>query len=76
MVVSINTQHFVVFSSVTAFTVLPQENDSVKVNSVQVPEADIMATNGVIHFVNQLLYPEGKTFILSAPSLSHKSVKL
>ncbi|XP_030600436.1 periostin, osteoblast specific factor b isoform X4 [Archocentrus centrarchus] len=34
------------------------ENDSVKVNSVQVPEADMMATNGVIHFINQLLYPE------------------
>ncbi|XP_039893540.1 periostin, osteoblast specific factor b isoform X1 [Simochromis diagramma] len=33
-------------------------NDTVKVNSVQVPEADMMATNGVIHFVNKLLYPE------------------
>lgn len=43
-----------------------------KVNSVQVPEADMMATNGVIHFVNKLLYPEGKTFI---QLLSYKSAK-
>uniref|UniRef100_A0A665VBB3 Periostin-like n=1 Tax=Echeneis naucrates TaxID=173247 RepID=A0A665VBB3_ECHNA len=27
------------------------------VNSVQIPESDIMATNGVIHFVNHVLYP-------------------
>uniref|UniRef100_A0A3Q2UTR4 Periostin n=1 Tax=Haplochromis burtoni TaxID=8153 RepID=A0A3Q2UTR4_HAPBU len=33
-------------------------NNTVKVNSVEVPEADMMATNGVIHFVNKLLYPE------------------
>ncbi|XP_063349037.1 periostin, osteoblast specific factor b isoform X1 [Pelmatolapia mariae] len=33
-------------------------NNTVKVNSVQIPEADMMATNGVIHFVNKLLYPE------------------
>ncbi|XP_044210776.1 periostin, osteoblast specific factor b isoform X3 [Thunnus albacares] len=32
-------------------------NNTVLVNSVQVPESDIMATNGVIHFVNQVLYP-------------------
>uniref|UniRef100_A0AAX7TYD2 Periostin, osteoblast specific factor b n=1 Tax=Astatotilapia calliptera TaxID=8154 RepID=A0AAX7TYD2_ASTCA len=47
-------------------------NNTVKVNSVQVPEADMMATNGVIHFVNKLLYPEGKTFI---QLLSYKSAK-
>uniref|UniRef100_A0AAX7SNF4 Periostin n=1 Tax=Astatotilapia calliptera TaxID=8154 RepID=A0AAX7SNF4_ASTCA len=46
-------------------------NNTVKVNSVQVPEADMMATNGVIHFVNKLLYPEGKTFI---QLLSYKSL--
>uniref|UniRef100_I3JDQ3 Periostin, osteoblast specific factor b n=1 Tax=Oreochromis niloticus TaxID=8128 RepID=I3JDQ3_ORENI len=45
-------------------------NNTVKVNSVQVPEADMMATNGVVHFVNKLLYPEGKTFI---QFLSYKS---
>uniref|UniRef100_A0A667Y816 Periostin, osteoblast specific factor b n=1 Tax=Myripristis murdjan TaxID=586833 RepID=A0A667Y816_9TELE len=33
-------------------------NNSVQVNSVKVPESDIMATNGVVHFVNSLLYPE------------------
>ncbi|KAK9521133.1 hypothetical protein VZT92_020964 [Zoarces viviparus] len=32
-------------------------NNSMLVNSVHVPESDIMATNGVIHFVNQVLYP-------------------
>ncbi|XP_029302830.1 periostin, osteoblast specific factor b isoform X3 [Cottoperca gobio] len=32
-------------------------NNSMLVNSVHVPVSDIMATNGVIHFVNQLLYP-------------------
>ncbi|KAM4627288.1 periostin, osteoblast specific factor b isoform 2-T2 [Polymixia lowei] len=32
-------------------------NSSMQVNSVQVPESDIMATNGVVHFVNSLLYP-------------------
>ncbi|XP_060929425.1 periostin-like isoform X2 [Limanda limanda] len=32
-------------------------NSSILVNSVQVPESDVMATNGVVHFVNQVLYP-------------------
>ncbi|XP_051253156.1 periostin, osteoblast specific factor b isoform X2 [Dicentrarchus labrax] len=32
-------------------------NSSMQVNSVQVPESDIMATNGVVHFINQVLYP-------------------
>lgn len=45
------------------FNCLPQANNSMKVNSVEVPESDIMATNGVVHFVNQLLYPGGITFI-------------
>ena len=43
-------------------SVSPQANSSMLVNSVQVPESDIMATNGVVHFVNQVLYPGGKTF--------------
>uniref|UniRef100_A0A7N6FLM4 Periostin, osteoblast specific factor b n=1 Tax=Anabas testudineus TaxID=64144 RepID=A0A7N6FLM4_ANATE len=33
-------------------------NNSMQVNSVLVPESDQMATNGVVHFVNHLLYPE------------------
>ncbi|KAM9853141.1 periostin, osteoblast specific factor b [Aulostomus maculatus] len=32
-------------------------NDTMRVNTVQVPKSDIMATNGVIHFINHLLYP-------------------
>ncbi|XP_034557081.1 periostin, osteoblast specific factor b [Notolabrus celidotus] len=31
--------------------------DSMEVNTVKIPKSDIMATNGVIHFVNQVLYP-------------------
>lgn len=38
------------------------------VNSIKVRDSDIMATNGVIHFVDNVLYPQG---IISAypPSL-------
>ncbi|XP_061659167.1 periostin-like isoform X4 [Syngnathoides biaculeatus] len=32
-------------------------NNSIHVNSVNVPDSDLMATNGVIHVVNNLLYP-------------------
>ncbi|XP_045930808.1 periostin, osteoblast specific factor b [Micropterus dolomieu] len=32
-------------------------NKTMQVNSVNVPKSDIMATNGVIHFVNHVLYP-------------------
>ncbi|KAK0137171.1 Periostin [Merluccius polli] len=32
-------------------------NNSMQVNSVKVPESDVMATNGVVHFVDSLLYP-------------------
>ncbi|XP_076138503.1 periostin, osteoblast specific factor b [Alosa pseudoharengus] len=32
-------------------------NNSMQVNTVKVPESDIMATNGVVHFVKSLLYP-------------------
>ncbi|XP_014879639.1 periostin, osteoblast specific factor b isoform X2 [Poecilia latipinna] len=33
-------------------------NNAVQVNSVLLPETDQMATNGVIHFVDQILYPQ------------------
>ncbi|XP_008424527.1 periostin, osteoblast specific factor b isoform X1 [Poecilia reticulata] len=33
-------------------------NNAVQVNSVLLPETDQMATNGVIHFVDKILYPE------------------
>uniref|UniRef100_A0A674DWV5 Periostin n=1 Tax=Salmo trutta TaxID=8032 RepID=A0A674DWV5_SALTR len=36
-------------------------NNTITVNTIEVPENDIMATNGVIHFVKTLLYPGGKT---------------
>ncbi|XP_075892927.1 periostin, osteoblast specific factor b [Nelusetta ayraudi] len=32
-------------------------NNTMLVNSIRVPESDIMATNGVIHFVDNVLYP-------------------
>uniref|UniRef100_A0A674DXF9 Periostin n=1 Tax=Salmo trutta TaxID=8032 RepID=A0A674DXF9_SALTR len=32
-------------------------NNTITVNTIEVPENDIMATNGVIHFVKTLLYP-------------------
>uniref|UniRef100_A0A8C7QZ78 Periostin n=1 Tax=Oncorhynchus mykiss TaxID=8022 RepID=A0A8C7QZ78_ONCMY len=32
-------------------------NNTIRVNTIEVPENDIMATNGVIHFVKTLLYP-------------------
>lgn len=33
-------------------------NDTVLVNKVQVGESDIMTTNGVLHYVDKVLYPE------------------
>lgn len=33
------------------------EKNSIHVNSVEVPESDVMATNGVIHVVKNVLYP-------------------
>ncbi|KAG7321633.1 hypothetical protein KOW79_014491 [Hemibagrus wyckioides] len=33
-------------------------NDGMKVNSVQIPKSDLMASNGVIHVTTSLLYPE------------------
>uniref|UniRef100_A0A8C2FI19 Periostin, osteoblast specific factor b n=1 Tax=Cyprinus carpio TaxID=7962 RepID=A0A8C2FI19_CYPCA len=34
-------------------------NEGMQVNTVKVPDSDLMATNGVIHVVRTLLYPEG-----------------
>uniref|UniRef100_A0A4W6FRK2 Periostin n=1 Tax=Lates calcarifer TaxID=8187 RepID=A0A4W6FRK2_LATCA len=34
-----------------------QVNNSIHVNSVNVPDSDLMATNGVIHVVKNVLYP-------------------
>uniref|UniRef100_A0A8C2FJK0 Periostin, osteoblast specific factor b n=1 Tax=Cyprinus carpio TaxID=7962 RepID=A0A8C2FJK0_CYPCA len=35
-------------------------NEGMQVNTVKVPDSDLMATNGVIHVVRTLLYPEGE----------------
>lgn len=37
-----------------------QVDSSIHVNSVDVPHSDLMATNGVIHIVKNVLYPGGK----------------
>uniref|UniRef100_A0A672Y8V2 Periostin, osteoblast specific factor a n=1 Tax=Sphaeramia orbicularis TaxID=375764 RepID=A0A672Y8V2_9TELE len=34
-----------------------QVNNSINVNSVDVPDSDLMATNGVVHVVRNVLYP-------------------
>uniref|UniRef100_A0A3B3UTN7 Periostin n=1 Tax=Poecilia latipinna TaxID=48699 RepID=A0A3B3UTN7_9TELE len=35
----------------------PKENNSIRVNSVEIPKSDLMATNGVVHVVKNVLYP-------------------
>uniref|UniRef100_A0A8C6SSC1 Periostin, osteoblast specific factor b n=1 Tax=Neogobius melanostomus TaxID=47308 RepID=A0A8C6SSC1_9GOBI len=40
-------------------------NSSVSVNSVLVGEPDVMATNGVVHFIDQTLYPAGDHYELT-----------
>ena len=42
-----------------------QVNNSIIVNSVNVPDSDLMATNGVIHVVKNVLYPGGEINIHS-----------
>lgn len=37
-----------------------QVNNSIHVNSVDVPKSDLMAKNGVIHVVKNVLYPAGE----------------
>lgn len=39
---------------------LSQVNNTIQVNSVDVPTSDLMATNGVIHVVKNVLYPPGE----------------
>uniref|UniRef100_A0AAY4EKJ6 Periostin n=1 Tax=Denticeps clupeoides TaxID=299321 RepID=A0AAY4EKJ6_9TELE len=36
-------------------------NNSIRVNSINVPESDIMASNGVVHVVKTMLYPGVRT---------------
>ncbi|XP_043995939.1 periostin-like [Gambusia affinis] len=36
---------------------LKSENNFIRVNSVEIPKSDLMATNGVVHVVENVLYP-------------------
>uniref|UniRef100_A0A3B3XXR2 Periostin, osteoblast specific factor a n=1 Tax=Poecilia mexicana TaxID=48701 RepID=A0A3B3XXR2_9TELE len=36
---------------------LKSENNSIRVNSVEIPKSDLMAINGVVHVVKNVLYP-------------------
>uniref|UniRef100_A0AAY4EJT2 Periostin n=1 Tax=Denticeps clupeoides TaxID=299321 RepID=A0AAY4EJT2_9TELE len=38
-------------------------NNSIRVNSINVPESDIMASNGVVHVVKTMLYPGGEPLL-------------
>lgn len=48
--------------SILFFFCVYQVNNSIHVNSVDVPDSDLMATNGVIHVVKNVLYPAGEFF--------------
>uniref|UniRef100_A0A673NN42 Periostin-like n=1 Tax=Sinocyclocheilus rhinocerous TaxID=307959 RepID=A0A673NN42_9TELE len=57
-----------------------QDVTSMLVNTVKVPDSDLMATNGVIHFVRTLLYPEGEGYeimplLLQWPFFFHFQIK-
>ena len=43
----------------SVFLCFSQVNNSIHVNSVGVPTSDLMATNGVVHIVKNVLYPGG-----------------
>uniref|UniRef100_A0A8C7K1K9 Periostin n=1 Tax=Oncorhynchus kisutch TaxID=8019 RepID=A0A8C7K1K9_ONCKI len=43
-------------------------NKSIQVNSLDVPDIDLMATNGVIHVVKNILYPGGELCVCVYPS--------
>uniref|UniRef100_A0A7N9AMX7 Periostin, osteoblast specific factor a n=1 Tax=Mastacembelus armatus TaxID=205130 RepID=A0A7N9AMX7_9TELE len=49
-------------------------NNSVHVNSVGVPNSDLMATNGVVHVVKNVLYPAGEKSIVTIYSCNVHSV--
>ena len=69
---SITSSVFCGFSS-SWHDCLPQANNSMQVNTVKVPESDVMATNGVVHFIDSILYPAGKK---KNPARSRKIKKL
>lgn len=42
------------------------------VNTIRVPDSDIMATNGVVHFVDNVLYPGGIISLVNFPGGASK----
>ena len=46
-----------------------------QVNTVKVPGSDVMATNGVVHFIDSILYPGGKNKILLGGKRVYKTAK-
>uniref|UniRef100_A0A671REA6 Periostin-like n=1 Tax=Sinocyclocheilus anshuiensis TaxID=1608454 RepID=A0A671REA6_9TELE len=49
-------------------------NNSIHVNSVEVPDFDLMASNGVVHVVKTILYPQGE--LLTAMSMDYIVTKV
>lgn len=49
----------IILNAINAFLSF-QVNNSINVNSVNVKDNDLMASNGVVHVVKSLLYPAGK----------------
>lgn len=49
----------IILNAINAFLSF-QVNNSINVNSVNVNDNDLMASNGVVHVVKSLLYPAGK----------------
>uniref|UniRef100_A0A3P9P7D6 Periostin n=1 Tax=Poecilia reticulata TaxID=8081 RepID=A0A3P9P7D6_POERE len=48
---------------------LKSEHNSIHVNSVEIPKSDLMATNGVVHVVKNVLYPaEDMLHVVYRPS--------
>lgn len=43
---------------------LYQVNDTLLVNELKSRESDLMATNGVIHVIDKLLYPAGEYYLV------------
>lgn len=46
------------------FLILYQVNDTLLVNELKSRESDLMATNGVIHVIDKLLYPAGEYYLM------------
>uniref|UniRef100_A0A673HYB7 Periostin, osteoblast specific factor a n=1 Tax=Sinocyclocheilus rhinocerous TaxID=307959 RepID=A0A673HYB7_9TELE len=59
---------YVIFYKIIYFC-YTQVNNSIHVNSVEVPDFDLMASNGVVHVVKTILYPQGILLTLKSISL-------